>query len=280
MRLSWDNIGERLYETGVSKCVLYPMVHGSYPLGVAWNGITSVTETLSGSDPTSIYADDMKYLELRAAEDFGATLEAYNCPREFARCDGTVEPVPGLHIGQQRRHAFGLCYRTILGNDVAGGDYGYKLHLIYNATVSPAERTYQTINDSPEPISFSWEMTTTPTVVSRYKPTAFVIVDSTKCLPAHLQELENILYGTDEEDPRLPLPDEVKDIMGGACSFFYIERPSGELKYDGPGDIPVDFYMHIYGDEHLYYMTPEDTDTYNVYLDDGHLYIEEVNNGN
>ena len=278
--LVWDRPKDRKYETGISKCVLYPMVGRGYPKGVAWNGLTSITETLSGGDPTKIYADDIKYLELRANEDFQATIEAYGCPKEFKVCDGTEEFAAGISIGQQPRRAFGLCYRTKIGNG-ENDEAGYRLHLIYNATVAPSERAYQTINDSPEAITFSWEAATTPTVVKNYKPTSFVIVDSTQCLPDHLIELESILYGTADADPRLPLPDEVMDIMGGDCSFYYLDPRDGHLKLDAPHYVESNFLMHIYDDGHLYYISPNDQ-PFDVYLNQiGHLFIEEVNiNGN
>lgn len=218
-RLVWDKTGERFYETGVKNGVLYPVVNGAYPKGVVWNGLTSVSESPSGADANAIYADDIKYLELRAAEEFGATVEAYTYPDEFAVCDGSASVAEGVMIGQQARTPFGLCYRTVLGNDNKRDEYGYKLHLIYNATASPSERSYQTINDSPEAITFSWEMTTTPVAVKGYKPTACLTIDSTKADETKLKALENILYGTDATDgaeateARLPLPDEVIALM-------------------------------------------------------------------
>ncbi len=218
-RLTWDNTGERFYETGVNQCVLYPAVNGAYPNGVAWNGISSVSESPSGADANAIYADNIKYLELRAAEEFGATIEAYTYPDEFAICDGSESIANGVVIGQQVRKPFGLCYRTILGNDTDKDSYGYKLHLIYNAMVSPSEKSYQTVNDSPEAVSFSWEMTTTPLNVTGYKPTACITIDSTKASPANLSALEDILYGTSNSDPRLPLPDEVMSVMGGSAVY-------------------------------------------------------------
>lgn len=222
-KLEWDASGEHLYETGVRMGVLYPMtVVGSnvpYSKGVVWNGLTAVTESPSGADATAIYADDMKYLELRAAEEFGATVEAYTYPDEFAECDGSAAPAVGVSIGQQARKPFGLCYRTVLGNDTERDEYGYKIHLIYNATASPSERSYQTVNDSPEAITFSWEMTTTPVAVTGYKNTACLIVDSTKADAGALASLEQILYGSGETDARLPLPDEVISLMGGAATL-------------------------------------------------------------
>lgn len=212
-KLVWDKSGERFYETGVKNGVLYPVNNGTYPKGVVWNGLTSVSESPSGADANAIYADDIKYLELRAAEEFGATVEAYTYPDEFAVCDGSASVAQGVTIGQQPRTPFGLCYRTVLGNDDKRDSYGYKLHLIYNATASPSERSYQTINDSPEAITFSWEMTTTPVAVEGFKPTACIIIDSTKADATKLKALEDILYGTDEADARLPLPGEVIEKM-------------------------------------------------------------------
>lgn len=218
MKLSWDDTGKRLYETGVQKGVLYPMGdNGAYAKGVAWNGLTAVTESPSGAEATPLYADDIKYLELTSAEEFGATVEAYTYPDEFAECDGSAEVATGVKIGQQPRKVFGLCYRTTLGNDVKGNDYGYKLHIVYGAKAAPSEKAYATINDSPEAITFSWSVTTTPVSVSGFKPTAHIEIDSTKADPAKLAALEAILYGKDPTtsggndgvDPKLPLPDEV-----------------------------------------------------------------------
>jgi|SRR5690606_14031341 len=210
-KLVWDKTGERFYETGVKKGVLYPQgPGGTYPKGVAWNGLISVTESPSGAEVTPIYADNIKYVNLISAEEFGATIEAYTYPDEFAQCDGSAEIAKGVMIGQQSRKPFGLSYVTTLGNDVDGDDYGYKIHIIYGALASPSEKGYSTINDSPEAITFSWEITTTPVEVTGYKPTACVTIDSTKVDPAKLAALEEILYGSDEgSDPRLPLPDEI-----------------------------------------------------------------------
>lgn len=222
-RLIWDNTGERLYETGVKRGVLYPYdstdPSNPYPKGVVWNGLSSVSESPSGAEANNIYADDIKYLELRSAEEFGATVEAYTYPDEFAVCDGSAEVADGVMIGQQTRQRFGFSYRSILGNDTETDSYGYKLHLIYNAMASPSERQYQTVNDSPEAIAFSWEMTTTPVAVEGYKPTASMVIDSSKADKAALAALEDVLYGTDNEEARLPLPGEVIEIMGGAVSF-------------------------------------------------------------
>lgn len=216
MKLVWDAITERLYETGVNQGVVYPMNDaGTYPLGVAWNGLTAVTESPSGAESNKIYADNIAYLNLISAEEFGATVEAYTYPDEFAVCDGSATIAVGVFIGQQKRKAFGLCYKTLLGNDTEGGDYGYKLHLIYNAMAAPSEKAYATVNDSPEAITFSWEITTTPILVAGFKPTACLTVDSTKVDAAKLTQLENILFGTDGADARLPLPEEVMSIMAG-----------------------------------------------------------------
>lgn len=217
-KLEWDATGEHFYETGVKMGVLYPITSGAYPKGVVWNGLTAVTESPSGADANAIYADDTKYLELRAAEEFSATVEAYTYPDEFAECDGSASPIDGVRIGQQPRKPFGLCYRTILGNDDQRDEYGYKIHLIYNATASPSERSYQTVNDSPEAITFSWEMSTTPVSVTGYKNTSCLIIDSTKFTgdkAANLTALEEVLYGKNETEARLPLPDEVLQILQG-----------------------------------------------------------------
>lgn len=212
-RLVWDKTGERFYETGVRQGVLYPMVDGAYPKGVAWNGLTAVTESPSGAESTALYADDIKYLNLRSTEEFGATIEAYTYPKEFEECDGSAELAAGVTIGQQPRKSFGLSYRTALGNDVENENHGYKLHLIYGATASPSEKAYATISDSPEAITFSWEVTTVPVNVEGFKPTALLTIDSTKVDPAKLTALEDILYGKAETEARLPLPDEIATLM-------------------------------------------------------------------
>lgn len=199
-RLVWDATGERLYETGVSQGVLYVQDStGKYPKGVAWNGLTGVTESPSGAEATPLYADDIKYLNLMSAEEFGATIEAYTYPDEFSECDGSAELATGVTIGQQDRKAFGLCYKTVVGNDVDSNNHGYKLHIIYGAMASPSEKAYATINDSPEAITFSWEVTTTPVNVSGFKPTASLCIDSTKVVSGKLTALEDILYGKDYE---------------------------------------------------------------------------------
>ena len=210
-KLVWDKSGERLYETGVKQGVLYVQdTTGTYPTGVAWNGLTAVTESPSGAEATALYADDIKYLNLVSAEELGGTIEAYMYPDEFAECDGSVALTPGMYIGQQDRKTFGLCYRTTLGNDTDSNNHGYKLHLIYGALAAPSEKSYATINDSPEAITFSWEFKTTPVNVTGHKPTASIVIDSTKVVAEKLAALEKILYGDDTGDgPRLPLPDEV-----------------------------------------------------------------------
>ena len=224
-KLVWDATGKRLYETGVNQAVLYPMdLNGTYTVGVAWNGLTAVTESPSGAEASPLYADNIKYLNLISAEEFGATIEAYTYPDEFAVCDGSAELTPGVSVGQQARKVFGLCYKTLLGNDVDGADFGYKLHLVYGALAAPSEKAYATVNDSPEAITLSWEVSTTPVSVAGLKPTACLTIDSTKVDAAKLAALEDILYGknatTDPVAPatvaRLPLPDEIKTIMAVA----------------------------------------------------------------
>ncbi len=217
-KLVWDNTGERLYETGVSKGVLYIPTSGVYSKGVAWNGLTAVTESPSGAEATPIYADNIKYLNLISREDLSATVEAYTYPDEFAECDGSAEIATGVTIGQQARKAFGLCYKTNLGNDIQGNDLGYKLHIIYGCKAAPSEKSYATINDSPEAITFSWSISTTPVNVNGMKPTANVTIDSTKVTKEKLQQLEDILYGSESADARLPLPDEIISIVGVAAS--------------------------------------------------------------
>lgn len=221
-KIKWDETGKRYYETGVDHGVLYPIgSNGKYDKGVAWNGLISVTEAPSGAEPNNLYADNIKYLVLVGAEDFGYTIEAYTYPDEWAACDGSAEPVLGMSIGQQARKIFGLVHRTKLGNDTDGQDHGYKLHLLYGGLASPSERGYQTVNDSPEAITFSWEVTTTPVDVPGFKPTACVIIDSTKVDREKLAALEEILYGkdpateggTDGTEPRLPLPAEVIELL-------------------------------------------------------------------
>ena len=226
-KLVWDQVGEKTYETGVKQGVLYPQAsNGTYPAGVAWNGLTSVSETPDGGDANDIYADDIKYLVLRGVENFGGTIEAYTYPDEFAECDGSAQLMSGVTIGQQPRKTFGFSYVTTVGNDTDLDNHGYKIHIIYGASASPSERTYETINDSPEPINFSWEYTTVPVPVTGHKATSCLIVDSTKFPPdgsgnknAKLAALEDVLYGTDAvgsdagTTPRLPLPAEVVTLL-------------------------------------------------------------------
>lgn len=217
-KLVWDKTGERLYETGVKQGVLYPQAAGgTYPKGVAWNGLTNITESPSGAEATALYADDIKYLNLVSAEELGGTIEAYTYPDEFAECDGSVALTEGVFIGQQDRKTFGLCYRTTLGNDVDSNGHGYKLHLIYGALAAPSEKAYATINDSPEAITFSWEFKTTPVNVTGHKPTASLILDSTKVGETKMAALEKVLYGDGDTEARLPLPDEVVQILTSAA---------------------------------------------------------------
>ena len=219
--ITWDETGDRFYETGVDHGVLYPQDKGKYPEGFAWNGLTAVTESPTGAEPTPLYADNIKYLNLMSAEEFGATVEAYTYPDEFEKCDGSGELTPGVTIGQQDRNGFGLSYRTVLGNDVEGNDHGYKIHLIYGAKAAPSDKGYATINDSPDAITFSWEVSTTPVTVEGFKPTANLVIDSTKVAEGKMEAIEAILYGvaasTDPEvvavPGRLPLPDEVLAII-------------------------------------------------------------------
>ena len=220
-KITWDESGTKLYETGTANGVLYPFNKTSkdYTPGVAWNGLTGVTESPSGAEETALYADNKKYVALRSAEEFGATIEAYTYPEEFAVCDGSAEPAKGVYLGQQNRALFGLSYKTILGNDESLNDFGYKLHLIYGATASPSEKGYTSVNDSPDAVSFSWEISTTPVEVAGYKPVASITIDSTKVDATKLAALEKILYGTDAEgeilavEPRLPLPSEVITLL-------------------------------------------------------------------
>lgn len=227
-KLIWDKTGQRRYETGVSKGVLYELDNGGhYASGVAWSGLTTVTESPSGAEATPLYADNIKYLNLISAEEFGATLEAYYSPPEFDKYDGLSEPVAGVAVGQQGRKPFGLSYQTRIGNDVDGSDHGYKIHLIYNATAAPSERAYASINDSPEAITFSWELTTTPIDAGAdLKPTALVTIDSTRVDPDGLAALEAALYGTDGSDPRLPTPVEVLGFFSGTVATVTPTQPT------------------------------------------------------
>ena len=213
-KIVWDAIGDHIFETGVRNGVLYLKgAEGTYDTGVAWNGLTSVSESPEGAEPTDLYADDIKYLTLMSAENFKATIEAYTYPVEFEECDGSATIAKGVVIGQQSRKPFGLCYRTSIGNDTDGNEHGYKLHIVYGCQASPSEKQYSTINDSPEAITFSWEVNTTPVNVTGKKPTATLIIDSTKADKAKLTALEAILYGSEQTEPRLPLPDEIATLM-------------------------------------------------------------------
>ena len=213
-KLVWDKTGERLYETGVKQGVLYVQdTSGEYPLGVAWNGLTAVTESPSGAEATALYADDIKYLNLMSVEEFGATIEAYTYPNEFKECNGEAEIAKGVTIGQQKRKMFGMCYRTTIGNDVDGNNHGYQLHIIYGASAAPSEKGYNSINDSPEAITLSWEISTTPVALSTGETTASITIDSTTADKTKLEALEAILYGSASEEPKLPLPDEIVTLM-------------------------------------------------------------------
>ena len=217
-KLIWDKTGERQYETGVDRGVLYLFKDGAYKNGTAWNGLTAVNESPSGAEPTALWADNMKYLNLMSAEEFGASIEAYMYPDEFAECDGSKEIAPGVYAGQQKRSTFGFSYRTKIGNDVDGGDYGYKLHLLYGCLASPSEKGYSTENDSPEAMTLSWEISTTPVDVPGLKPTACITIDSTKVKAEELAALEDILYGSETEEARLPLPAELVTIFSTQVS--------------------------------------------------------------
>ena len=213
-KLIWDQIGERFYETGTKNGVLYVMESGAYPKGVAWSGLISVSENPSGAEASPFYADDIKYLNIISNEEFGATIECYTTPPEFDACDGKGSIATGVTIGQQNRKTFGMVYKTVLGNDEEGNDYGYKLHLIYGAKASPSERGYSSINESTEPMTLSYELTTTPVSVTGHKPTSIVTIDSTKVDETKLAALEAILFGGDDAEARLPLPDEIATLMG------------------------------------------------------------------
>lgn len=213
-KIVWDAIGDHIFETGVRNGVLYLKgAEGTYNTGVAWNGLTSVSESPEGAEPTDLYADDIKYLTLMSAENFKATIEAYTYPVEFEECDGSATIAKGVVIGQQPRKPFGLCYRTAIGNDTDGNEHGYKLHIVYGCLASPSEKQYSTINDSPEAITFSWEVSATPVNVPGKKPAATLIIDSTKADKSKLTALEAILYGSEEDEPRLPLPEEISAMM-------------------------------------------------------------------
>lgn len=212
-KLEWDKSGEKLYETGVKNCALYVFRNNAYDKGIAWNGITGITESPSGAEASPLYADDIKYLNLISNEDFGATLEAYTYPKEFEECDGTAEISKGVSIGQQNRKTFGLAYKTTLGNDVDGNSYGYKIHVIYGCLAAPSEKAYASINDSPEAITFSWELSTTPVEVKGFKPTSTITIDSTKIDAEKLKKLEDKLYGSETGEATLLLPNEIMALL-------------------------------------------------------------------
>ena len=229
-KLQWDQTGERFYETGTKRGVLYPKnAAGVYQKGVAWNGLTAISESPSGAEETKIWADDIKYLSLYSAEEFGATIEAYTYPDEWEECDGSAVLADGVYIGQQARRGFGLCYRTVVGNDSQGESYGYKLHFIYNAMASPSEKSYATINDSPEAITFSWEITTTPISFGEtHKPSATLIIDSTKIDQAILKQIEDKAYGTASSDPELPTPEWIISLLEGTTGVSGASGTSGD----------------------------------------------------
>lgn len=216
-KLVWDATGERLYETGVSNGVIYPQSSsGTYPKGAAWNGLTAITESPSGAEPTALYADNIKYLNLMSAEEFGFSIEAYTYPPEFAECNGEASLATGVSITQQKRKQFGLSYKTLIGNDVDGDSHGYKLHLVYGALAAPSEMAHNSVNDSPEATTMSWECSTTPVTVAGFQPTSHIVIDSTKATPEKLAALEAKLYGGESGEAMLPLPDEVVTLMGTA----------------------------------------------------------------
>ena len=213
-RLIWDEVGQRFFETGVKNGVLYVQDNdGSYKNGVVWNGLTAVTESPSGAEETPLYADDVKYLTLRSAEQFGATIEAYTYPEEFEQCDGSATIATGVTIGQQARRAFGLCYRTALGNDIQGQEFSYKLHLLYGCTVAPSEKSYSTINDNPEAITFSWELSTVPVPVDGFSPTASLVIDASKVDEEKMALLEDALFGDESNEAKLLLPNEIMEML-------------------------------------------------------------------
>lgn len=246
-KLTWDGVGERLYETGVDRGVLYiPDAQGAYVDGVSWNGLTSVSEKPSGAEPNAQFADNIKYLNLFSAEEFAATIEAFTFPDEFAQYDGLATPTPGISIGQQARKSFALSYRTKIGNDIDGDDFGYKLHLIYGCSASPSEKAYNTINDSPEAIAFSWEISTTPVLVAGYKATSIITIDSTKVASATLTALELILYGDVAVDPALPLPNTIITMFSGSITTVTPTAPtyvSGTHTLTIPTVVGVTYYI-------------------------------------
>lgn len=238
-QISWDNVGERRYETGVDHGVLYQIDPDTneYVDGVPWNGLTTLTESPSGADSNKQYADNRVYVNLLSAEEFGGTIEAFTYPEEFGQNDGSTEPAPGVRLGQQGRRPFGLAYRTQMGNDVEGTDFGYKLHLVYGAQASPSERAYATVNDSPEAASLSWEFTTTPVNVTGYRPTSIITVDSTTTDPDKLADLEDILFGTASDDPRLPMPDEVLALVTDGAVNVDLDLAANQPMFDDPSGV-------------------------------------------
>lgn len=227
-KLIWDTVGERFFETGIDKVVLYPQSsNGTYPKGYAWSGVTSISESPSGAEPTALYADNIKYLNLMSNEELGATIEAYYSPEEFDECDGSAQfGAAGVKIGQQPRKAFGLSYRSKIGSDTMGNDAGYKIHLVYGCLASPSEKQYQTINDSPEAATLSWEITTTPVEVGgNFKPTSLIVIDTTKVDSTKLQALEDALWGTDSADAYLPLPSKIMEILTGSSELDDDDTP-------------------------------------------------------
>lgn len=233
-KLVWDQISEKLYETGVEKGVIYPISStGTYPAGYAWNGLTKVSESPSGAEATPIYANNKKYINMISNEEFGGTIEAYTYPDEFMECDGSKQAANGLYLGQQTRKAFGLCYKTLLGNDTDMNDYGYKLHIVYNALVSPSSKEFSTVNDSPEAITFSWEFNTTAVEVEGFKPISTLVIDSTKTDPDKLAALEDILYGTNSTDASLPSPNEIIALLGGAATPSVLLNTHGTIVNEG-----------------------------------------------
>jgi hypothetical protein len=230
--IKWDNVGERFYETGVDHGVLYQIDNaGAYHGGVAWNGLTTVTESPSGAESNKQYADNIIYVNLLSVEEFGGTIEAYTYPDEFGQNDGSTEPAPGVRFSQQGRRTFGLCYRTLQGNDIEGQEYGYKLHLVYGALASPSEKAYATVNDSPEAIAFSWEFTTIPTIYGSGRPTSLIVIDSASSDPADLAALEAILFGSPGDEPRLPNPDEVLALFAGTVANVDLGTAANQPTY-------------------------------------------------
>lgn len=213
-RVVWNEVGKHYYETGVDRGMLYPQNAGAYPKGVVWDGLISVSEKPSGAEATPFYAGNIKYLNLLSKEEFAATVEAFTYPDEFAECDGSAEMLPGVKLGQQPRKPFGMCYRTLIGNDTDNTNHGYYLHIIYGAYAAPSEKGYTTINESPDAITFSWELTTTPVSVANHEPTASVTIDSRTITAENLKKLEDVLYGSADKEPKLPLPDEIASLIG------------------------------------------------------------------